>query len=69
MMSSLCLLAVVIMIEAFPVTAQLRAWQRGQPLHATPELLAAAALVVGICTAATVIPLRLSARRLELMEW
>ena len=40
MMRSLCLLAVVIMIEAFPVTAQLRAWQRGEPLHATPELLA-----------------------------
>ena len=69
MMSSLCLLAVLIMIEAFPVTAQLRAWQRGQPLHLTPDLLAAGALVVGICSAATVVPLRLSARRLELMEW
>ena len=69
MMSSLCLLALIIMIEAFPVTAQLRAWQRGQPLHATPELLAAAALVVGVCVAATIVPLRLSARRLELMEW
>jgi ABC-2 type transport system permease protein len=69
MMSSLCLLAVVIMIEAFPVTAQLRAWQRGESLHATPELLAAGALVIGICAAATIVPLRLSARRLELMEW
>jgi ABC-2 type transport system permease protein len=69
MMSSLCLLALVIMIEAFPVTAQLRAWQRGETLHATPELLAAGALVVGICAAATIVPLRLSARRLELMEW
>ena len=29
MMTSLCLLAVVIMIEALPVTEQLRAWQRG----------------------------------------
>ena len=69
MMSSLCLLAVIIMIEALPVTAQLRAWQRGQPLHLTPELLVAFALVVGVCAAATVVPLRLSARRLELMEW
>jgi hypothetical protein len=25
--------------------------------------------VVGICVAATLVPLRLSARRLELMEW
>lgn len=69
MMSSMCLLAIVIMIEAFPVTAQLRAWQRGESLHATPDLLAAGALVFGICAAATLIPLRLSARRLELMEW
>ncbi len=69
MMSSLCLLAVVIMVEAFPVTAQLRAWQRGEQLRATPELIAAGAVVAGICIAATLIPLRLSARRLELMEW
>jgi hypothetical protein len=26
-------------------------------------------LVIGICVAATLVPLRLSARRLELMEW
>jgi hypothetical protein len=25
--------------------------------------------VIGICVAATLVPLRLSARRLELMEW
>ena len=36
MMTSLCLLAVVIMIEALPVTEQLRAWQRGDQLHPTP---------------------------------
>jgi ABC-2 type transport system permease protein len=69
MMASLCLLAVIIMIEALPVAAQLRAWQHGQRLEATPPLLAAGAAVVAICTAATLVPLRLSARRLELMEW
>jgi ABC-2 type transport system permease protein len=69
MMASLCLLAVVIMIEAFPVAAQLRAWQRGQQLQPTPQLLLAGCLVVAICVAATLVPLRLSARRLELMEW
>jgi ABC-2 type transport system permease protein len=69
MMSSLCLLAVIIMVEAFPVAAQLRAWQKGQPLAATPELLIAGAAVVVICVVATLVPLRLSARRLELMEW
>ncbi|MFL5517327.1 MAG: putative ABC transporter permease subunit, partial [Gemmatimonadales bacterium] len=69
MMASLCLLAVVIMIEALPVTAQLRAWQHGEQLGATPELLAAGGLVIGLCVTATLLPLRLSARRLELMEW
>ena len=69
MMSSLCLLAAIIMIEAIPVAAQLRAWQRGQQLTVTPELLMAGVLVIGICVAATLVPLRLSARRLELMEW
>ena len=69
MMASLCLLAIVIMIEAVPVTAQLRAWHRGDRLGVTPELLACGALVIGICVTATLVPLRLSARRLELMEW
>jgi ABC-2 type transport system permease protein len=69
MMASLCLLALVIMIEAIPVAGQLRAWQRGEQLTMTPELLGAGVLVVGICVAATLVPLRLSARRLELMEW
>ena len=43
MMASLCLLAVVIMIEALPVTEQLRAWQRGDQLQPTPELILAGA--------------------------
>jgi ABC-2 type transport system permease protein len=69
MMTSLCLLAVVIVIEALPVTEQLRAWQRGDQLHPTPALILAGTAVVGICLTATLVPLRLSARRLELMEW
>jgi ABC-2 type transport system permease protein len=69
MMTSLCLLALVIMIEALPVAEQLRAWQRGDELGATPALLVAGALVSAICVTATLVPLRLSARRLELMEW
>jgi ABC-2 type transport system permease protein len=69
MMASLCLLALVIMIEAVPVTEELRAWQRGEPLGVTPEFLGACLLVAGICITATLVPLRVSARRLELMEW
>jgi ABC-2 type transport system permease protein len=69
MMASLCLLAVVIMIEAVPVAAQLRAWQHGQRLALTPPLVAAGLAVVVICFTATLVPLQLAARRLELMEW
>ena len=68
MMASLCLLGVVIMIEAVPVTAYLRAWQRGEPPGVTPELVMAGAAVVAILVGATIIPLRLGARRIEQLE-
>jgi ABC-2 type transport system permease protein len=69
MMASLCLLAVVIMIEAVPVTAYLRAWQRGHTPAVTGELLLAALAVVVILGGATIVPLRLGARRIERMEF
>ena len=69
MMASLSLLAVVIMIEAVPVTAYLRAWQRGEPPSVTGELVAAGIAVVVILMGATIIPLRLGARRIEQMEF
>jgi ABC-2 type transport system permease protein len=70
MMSSLSLLALIIMIEAVPVTAHLR-MQRvaNEPVAVTPELIAAGAAVFVICAAATLIPLRLGLRRIESMEW
>ncbi len=69
MMASLCLLALVIMIEAIPVTAHLRAHQRGEPFALTSELLLACGAVACILVAATLVPLRLSARRIEQMEF
>ncbi len=69
MMASLCLLALVIMIEAIPVTAHLRAYHRGEPFGLTGELLLACGAVAAILIAATLIPLRLSARRIEKMEF
>jgi ABC-2 type transport system permease protein len=69
MMASLCLLALVIMIEAIPVTAHLRAYHRGEPFGLTGELLLACGAVASILIAATLIPLRLSARRIEKMEF
>jgi hypothetical protein len=68
MMASLCLLAVVIMIEAVPVTAQLRAHHHGVPMAVTPDLLLAGGTVVLILVGATILPLRLSARRIEQLE-
>jgi ABC-2 type transport system permease protein len=70
MMSSLSLLAAIIIIEAAPVTGYLRVDRFGGHLGAIlPDLALAAILVVGICLAATFIPLRLAHRRIEMMEW
>jgi ABC-2 type transport system permease protein len=70
MMSSLSLLAMIIMIEAGPVTAYLRIGLHGGKLiEIVPELIAAGIVVVAVCLAATVVPLRLALRRIEMMEW
>jgi ABC-2 type transport system permease protein len=69
MMSSLTMLALVIMLEAVPVTSHLRAWHRGHPTGVTLELLITGLLVILLLISATLIPLRLSVRRLERMEW
>ena len=70
MMSSLCLLGVIIVIEAGPVTAYLRDQRYAQqPVGVTPGLVLAGLAVVAVCAAATVIPLRIGLRRIEMMEW
>ena len=70
MMSSLSLLAMIIMIEAGPVTAYLRIGLRGGKLiELVPELMAAGIVVLTVCGAATLVPLRLALRRIEMMEW
>ncbi|HJR15842.1 MAG TPA: hypothetical protein VJ808_03230 [Gemmatimonadales bacterium] len=70
MMSSLCLLALVIVIEAGPVTDYLRDQRYAQqPVGVTPSLVFAGLAVVVVCAAATIIPLRVGLRRIELMEW
>jgi ABC-2 type transport system permease protein len=70
MMSSLSLLAMIIMIEAGPVTAYLRIGLHGGKLvELVPQLIAAGIVVVAVCVAATVVPLRLALRRIEMMEW
>ena len=68
MMSSLTLLAVVIMIEAIPVTAHLRAAHKGLPPASATQLWLALAGAALLLIAATLVPLRLSATRIERME-
>jgi ABC-2 type transport system permease protein len=70
MMSSLTLLAAIIMIEAAPVTGYLRLDRFGGDLRQIlPELALSGALVAGVCIIATIVPLRLAHRRIEMMEW
>jgi ABC-2 type transport system permease protein len=70
MMSSLSLLALILMIEAIPVTAYLEAQRHTpEPVAITRELVAAGAAVFLVCVTATLVPLRLGLRRIESMEW
>jgi ABC-2 type transport system permease protein len=70
MMSSLSLLAAIIMVEAGPVTAYLRIEHlTGASVGLASELLVSAALVIFICLSATIVPLRIALRTIEKMEW
>jgi ABC-2 type transport system permease protein len=70
MMSSLSLLAAIILIEAGPVMAYLGIVRYGGRLAAIlPELFAASVMVLVVCATATIVPLRLALRRIEMMEW
>lgn len=69
MMSAVSLLGLVIMIEARPVMAYLRAMRGGDPAGLTGELLLAGGFVLAICSAATILPLRLGLKRMEEMEF
>jgi ABC-2 type transport system permease protein len=69
MMSTIALLALVIVIEAVPVSRYLSAAFRGQPIAVDAWMIAAFAAVVLICAAATVVPLRVGLRRMEQFEF
>ena len=68
MMAAVSLLAIIIMVQAIPVSEQLRAWQLGEPPAPPTTLLFSVAAVFAICAAATVIPLRLGLKRLASLE-
>jgi ABC-2 type transport system permease protein len=70
MMSSLSLLAAIIMIEAQPVTAMLRTQvSTDQTVAITPALVFAGLMIAFICVTATIVPLRMALHTIESMEW
>jgi ABC-2 type transport system permease protein len=69
MMTTIALLAVVIVIEAVPVYAYLRATYLGAPIRVNATMVGAFALVVVVCAAATVVPLRVGLRKMLEFEF
>jgi ABC-2 type transport system permease protein len=68
MMAAVCLLGVIIVVEALPVTEMLRGWQQGDPPESPASLLFAAGAVFAVCAVATVVPLRIGLKRLVALE-
>jgi ABC-2 type transport system permease protein len=69
MMTTIALLAAVIVIEAAPVYAYLRDTYKGLPVRVTPTMLAAFGAVVVICAAATILPLKAGLRKMESFDF
>jgi len=68
MMSSLSLLALVIVIEAMPVASYLQALSVGQEPGLTAEVVLSMLVVTALCVASTVLPLRIGLKRLQELE-
>ncbi len=69
MMTTIALLALVIIVEAAPVYAYLQAVYHGRPVRVGPEMIGAFGLVVVICAAATFVPLKVGLKRMEEFEF
>jgi ABC-2 type transport system permease protein len=69
MMATIALLAAVILCLAGPVYAYLRAANAGEPVRIDALTIAAFTAAAAICTAATVIPLRLGLKKMESFEF
>ena len=69
MMSTVALLAAVIVVEAAPVYTYLQAARRGEPIPVNLTMIGAFGAVVVLCLGATAVALRVGLRRVELMEF
>ena len=68
MMASVTLLGSIIMVEAAPVAAYLRARQQGGPFEMSDGLIIAFVVVLSLTAAATTVSLRLALKRLRELE-
>lgn len=68
MMTAVTVLGAIIVIEARPVAAYLRALQSGQPVAFNLQFVGSLAAVVVVCAGATFVPLSIARRRLEALE-
>lgn len=69
MMTTVALLAVVIVVEAIPVYGYLQAIYEGRPVRIDATMVAAFAGVVAICGVATVVPLKVGLKKMEGFEF
>ena len=69
MMTTIALLALVIVLEAVPVSNYLQAEYNGDPLHFTPWMVLAFLGVVVICGTAIAVPLRIGLAKMESFEF
>jgi len=69
MMATIALLALVIVIESVPIYRYLSASFQHRPLTVTPLMVIAFGLVIAVCAACTVVPLKIALRRMEEFEF
>ena len=69
MMTTIALLAVVIVIEAIPVYGYLRAIYLGRPVEINATMVGAFALVAAVCLGAMAVSLRIGLTRMEAFEF
>jgi len=69
MMSTIALLAAVIVALARPVSVYLQAHNAGETVSVDGAMIAWFAAAAGLCAAATIIPLRVGLRRMEQFEF
>jgi ABC-2 type transport system permease protein len=69
MMTTIALLAAVIVVLSVPVSAYVRNAYDGLPTRVNAVTVAAFGVAAGLCAAATVIPLRIGLRKMESFEF